>query len=99
MPDNPNQPAVNGRWPDLPLPGFYPVLTWQLNATITQSSGMGKFVSIVREPVDQREIYRTHKGLEHWVPFVRELDAHLRDLPAVLGYLMGSEAFPTDQRK
>lgn len=95
MSNHHTQPAVGGNWPNLPLPGFYPVLTWQMNATITQKTGMGKFVSIIREPLDQVEVYRYHEGLRHYGEFVRELDAHLSDLPRVLGYLMGIET-PTE---
>lgn len=58
--------ADQGREYRLPLPGFYPVLTWQLNATVHQATGLAKFVSILREPSDHVEIFRSFGELEPW---------------------------------
>lgn len=55
-----------GREYRLPLPGIYPVLTWQLNATVHQSTGLAKFVSILREPSDHVEILREFRELDGW---------------------------------
>lgn len=43
---------------DLPLPGNYPVLTMQLNATLYASIGELKWVLILREPIAQLELGR-----------------------------------------
>jgi len=43
---------------DLPLPGHYGVLTWQLNVTLYPAIGELKHVSILREPVSQLELSR-----------------------------------------
>lgn len=48
----------------MPLPGFYPCLTLQLNVTMHQSTQLGKFVLVVREPNDHIEIARTFQDLE-----------------------------------
>lgn len=50
----------------LPLIGLYPVVTWQLNLTLHQATGLSKFVSIVREPSDHVEIRRDFSELEQW---------------------------------
>lgn len=61
------QPLSIGREMKLPLAGHYPILTWQLNATLHQSTGLCKFVSVLREPVDKAEIVRDFGELEPWM--------------------------------
>lgn len=50
----------------LPLPGIYPCLTWQLNVTVHQATGLGKIVSVIREPSDHVEIARHAVALTEW---------------------------------
>lgn len=84
-----HQPAVNGTYPNLPMPGFYPVLTLQANLTVNRKSELGKFVVIVREPMDQLEVYRTHRGLERWETLRDGFDQTMADATKILDYLMG----------
>lgn len=78
-----------GREYRLPLPGAYPVLTMQLNATLHLATGLGKFVTIVREPSAHDEIARTFHDLAVWTQvYPRALAAATADLDA-LGTLMG----------
>lgn len=51
---------------DIPLPGFYPCLTLQLNVTRYQSSGLGRFVMVVREPSEGVEIRRVFLDATAW---------------------------------
>jgi hypothetical protein len=44
---------------DIPLPGSFDVLTMQLNATLYPRAQTGKYVVILRDPVEQLEIART----------------------------------------
>lgn len=48
---------------DIPLPGFYPCLTWQMNVTWHQSQGLVKYVSVIREPNDHIEVRRAFSDL------------------------------------
>lgn len=48
---------------DVPLPGFYPCLTWQMNVTWHQSQGLVKHVSVIREPNDHLEVRRAFSDL------------------------------------
>lgn len=43
---------------DIPLPGNYPCLTLQLNATFYQATDQIRWVLVVREPSDQYEVVR-----------------------------------------
>lgn len=73
----------------LPMPGIYPCLTWQLNVTLHQASGMGKMVSVIREPSDHIEIARASHELAIWHPMVPGLEHHCAEALRSLGYLSG----------
>lgn len=74
---------------DLPLPGFYPCLTWQLNVTVHQQSGLGKFVSVVREPNDHIEVVRSFADLSQWSSTVADTQMACAEALRALGYLSG----------
>jgi len=52
-----DQPRMPG---DVPLPGFYEVITVQCNVTLSPQSGRVKWVGIVRDPMTQVELERFH---------------------------------------
>lgn len=87
----PTQPAVNGSWPNVPLPGFYPMLTCQVNLTLHQQQKTGKFVVVVREPMDQVEIYRTHEAINAAEITLDRFGIRMGELVPLLQYLMGWE--------
>lgn len=43
---------------DIPLPGLFKCLSWQLNVTTYPKQGAIKLVSVIREPQDQIEVQR-----------------------------------------
>ena len=59
----------NEQWREqrIPLPGLYPVLTWQLNLTVHKATGLAKFVSVIREPNDRVELSRSFAELDEWI--------------------------------
>lgn len=53
---------------DVPLPGMYKALTWQLNVTAYPSTKSIRWVSVIREPSDQFEIKRDFRDVHQWGP-------------------------------
>jgi hypothetical protein len=75
----------------LPLPGLYPVVTWQLNVTMHQASGLSKFVSVIREPSDHYEIRRDFGDLSAWQMTRGHLLLLLGEIPDALAHMVGAK--------
>lgn len=73
----------------LPLPGIYPVVTWQLNVTMHQASKLAKFVSVIREPADQLEIERDFEDLAAWDAIRPRLFGIVGSIPDDLAHMTG----------
>lgn len=52
---------------DMPLPGFYPCITTQLNITRYASGQIGRFVIVTREPSAGIELHRDFMESGDWV--------------------------------
>jgi hypothetical protein len=80
---------------DLPLPGHYPCLTLQLNATLYPGIGEVKYVLVLREPVAQLELGRIG-GQARWdtqVPRIEEaLHRSLQQALYLGGLTQGTES-------
>ncbi len=74
---------------DLPLPGFYPCLTWQLNVTVHQPTGLAKYVSVIREPNDHIEVLRDFHDLDGFALVAGVVTSHTLDCIRALGYMSG----------
>lgn len=72
----------------LPLPGLYPVITWQLNLTLHKSTGLAKFVSVLREPSDKFEIRRKFNELDDWSSVHLNAQSECLDAIGDMGYLL-----------
>lgn len=66
MPTNEQPITRHGITQDMPLPGFYPCLTLQLNVTRYAAGTTVRWVAIVREPNEQVETYRAHQDTTDW---------------------------------
>ncbi len=60
MPHDNIKPGQHPVTQDIPLPGFYPCLTLQLNVTTYAAISDGKWVLTVRDPMGQIEVMRGH---------------------------------------
>lgn len=84
---------------DLPLPGFYPIITMQLNATVHAKTGLAKWVLCLREPTSQVEILRTGRGLEHALTQLVAMDDAVLTAVRQMLYLadLGDRAAPEER--
>lgn len=89
MSDQRQTVAPEAGWRDLPLPGFYPCLTWQLNVTLHTQQMASKWVSVLREPTDHVEIRRSFGSLGDWVPSREGILHHVSRSLADMDYLAG----------
>lgn len=78
---------LDGPYSDLPLPGFYPVITMQFNATLHTQSGLAKFVLCVREPTSQVEVLRRGRGLEPGLVQLGRMDSEVQTALRQMYYL------------
>lgn len=81
--------ATPGGAVDLPLPGFYPCLTWQLNFTVHQATGLAKWVGVMREPNDHIEVIRSFEDLGSFSSRADSCRVHTAEVLRALGYLSG----------
>lgn len=72
---------------DLPLPGFYPVVTLQFNATLHTGTGLAKWVLCLREPTSQVEIARRGRGLENGLSQLSAMDEAVQTALRQMYYL------------
>lgn len=84
-----NQHASPRGLVDIPLPGHFPCLTWQLNVTLHPSSRLIKFVSVVREPIAQIEVARGIMDPVEWELGRVQTLAQAEESMRTLGYLSG----------
>ena len=73
----------------LPLPGLYPVVTWQMNLTLHKATGLAKFTSILREPSDHAELRRKFRELDDWSAVHLAAQSECLDAIGDIGYLLG----------
>jgi hypothetical protein len=76
---------------DVPLPGFYPCLTLQLNVTRYASGRLGRFVLVLREPSDGVEISRTFIDSSAWQDVANAV-------PVAMGQALVNMAYLQDAR-
>lgn len=81
--------SADGKPLDLPLPGFYPCLTWQLNVTVHQHSGLAKYVSVIREPNDHIEVLRDFHDLAEFGLVAGVVTSHTMECIRAMGYMSG----------
>lgn len=78
---------------DMPLPGFYPCLTLQLNLTRYQAAESFRWVAIVREPSEQVECIRRFADTADWgVDTVDMMCNQLRQVLTEMVWLQAGKA-------
>lgn len=77
---------------DRALPGFYEVITTQINVTLHPKTGVGKWVGIVRDPMTQVELGRFHGVLAGTATSAADALEGARRTLAAMYYLAGGDA-------
>lgn len=78
---------------EIPLPGSFEVLTLQLNATVYPRARTGKFVVILRDPIEQLEIVRLGVPEQRLEDLLPQLDAACREAVRQALYMGGLDAY------
>lgn len=73
----------------LPLPGGFPVLTWQWNLTIYPGAGSVRVTSAIREPSEKEAIHVAKFEFPWFALAEQELRGHAVDTFRAMGYLSG----------
>lgn len=92
--NTPNPTPQHGVTQDIPLPGFYPCLTLQLNVTRYQSEKAGRFVLVLREPSTHIEVQRSHMDVGTWPDIAAEVTKTLLQALVNMQWLQdGAQSF------
>lgn len=81
--------GIGWRQLKLPLPGLYPIITWQLNVTAYTSGQMLRVASAIREPSTKDPIAATKFELEVGPHSLGTISAHCQESLRGVGYLSG----------
>jgi hypothetical protein len=76
-------------WQQLPLPKRYQCLTWQLNVSFYPPGKLVKFVSTLRDPIDNVEIHRRGADKQSYPDYLEVLMKHTENQHNLVEYLTG----------
>lgn len=76
-------------WQQLPFERRYQVLTWQLNVSFYPPAKHVRYVSILRDPIEQVEVLRRGAAPADWPDHLEVIQTHFNNVYSLVEHLTG----------
>lgn len=76
-------------WQQLPLPRRYQCLTWQLNVSFYPPGKLVKYVSVLRDPIENVELHRRGADKQTYPDYLEVVMSHLGNQHNLVEHLTG----------